>query len=67
LIELAKVKGIAIENTSTLSFNDGFYFLSKSKMTVNEQVSGQLLDIKISYKKENPIVNVWVLEANNQL
>lgn len=67
LIELAKIKGITIENNSSLSFSDGFYFLSKSKMTVNEQVSGQLLDIKISYKKENPIVNVWVLEANNQI
>ena len=67
LIELAKIKGIVVENTSTLSFNSGFYFLSTSKMTVNEQVSGQLLDIKISYQKDNPIVNVWVLEAISQL
>jgi len=67
LIELAKIKGVAIENTSSLSFNSGFYFLSKSKMKVDEQVSGQLLDIKISYQKDNPVVNVWVLEANNQL
>jgi hypothetical protein len=67
LIELAKIKGIAIENTSSLSFNDGAYFLSKSKMTVDEQVSGQLLDIKLSYQKDNPVVNVWVLENNNQL
>ena len=67
LIELAKIKGIAIENTSSLSFNDGAYFLSKSKMTVDEQVSGQLLDIRLSYQKDNPVVNVWVLENNNQL
>lgn len=65
LIELAKIKGVVIENTTTLSFNDGFYFLSKSKMTVSEQVSGQLLDIKISYQQGNPFVNVWVLETNN--
>jgi hypothetical protein len=62
LIELAKIKGIAIENTSALSFNNGTYFLSKSKMTVDEQVSGHLLDIKLSYQKDNPVVNVWVLE-----
>ena len=67
LIELAKIKGIEIEQASSLTFNNGYYFISHSKMTVDEQVSGQLLDIKLSYQQDRPIVNVWLLETKHPL
>ena len=65
LIELAKIKGIHIDHSNTLSFKNGYYFLSRTTMRVEEQqVSGQLIDIKLAYDNEFPIVNVWMLEPN---
>ncbi|OCQ19843.1 hypothetical protein A7985_18205 [Pseudoalteromonas luteoviolacea] len=64
LVELAKIKGIEISSQSTLVQNNGRYFLNHTHYTVQQTVSGQLLDIQIDYKDGLPNIYVWLLEGN---
>ncbi|MBQ4863930.1 hypothetical protein J8L98_19775 [Pseudoalteromonas sp. MMG013] len=63
LIELAKVKGVTVTSEVNIRFENGHYLLSEAQFSVNQVVSGDLIDIKVSYKNGKPIVYVWVLEV----
>ncbi|KAF7765153.1 hypothetical protein PCIT_a4477 [Pseudoalteromonas citrea] len=63
LIELAKVKGVEVLSGADIRYDDGHYYLSNSQFSVNQIVSGELIDIKVTYKNDIPMVYVWLLEV----
>ncbi|KAF7786881.1 hypothetical protein PRUB_a3688 [Pseudoalteromonas rubra] len=65
LIELAKNKGITIETQVEVTQHKGHYLLESSEFTINEHVSGELIDLKIQYKNDVPVIYVWLLEIIN--
>ncbi|RJE75509.1 hypothetical protein BGP78_16650 [Pseudoalteromonas sp. MSK9-3] len=63
LIELAKVKGVEVLSGVDIRYDNGHYYLSNSYFSVNQIVSGELIDIKVTYKNDLPMVYVWLLEV----
>ncbi|WP_125784164.1 hypothetical protein [Pseudoalteromonas rubra] len=66
LTEIAKNKGITIDAQVEIKHHQGQYLLTSSEFTINESVSGELVDLRIQYKNDIPVIYVWLLETTGK-
>ncbi|AZZ98693.1 hypothetical protein [Pseudoalteromonas sp. R3] len=66
LTEIAKNKGITVDAQVEVKHHQGRYLLTSSEFTINESVSGELVDLRIQYKNDIPVIYVWLLETTGK-
>jgi hypothetical protein len=62
LIELAKSKEIDITNELKVTFNNGWYSLSKTIETTSTTIRAKLMDLKITHENGQLTIYAWLLE-----
>lgn len=62
LVQLAKIKHVKIDNEFQLTFNNGWYTLSKSTESTSATVSGTLMDLKVVEEDKKLVIYAWLIE-----
>lgn len=62
LVQLAKIKHVNIDHEYQLTFNKGWYTLSKSTESTSATVSGTLMDLKVVEEDRRLVIYAWLIE-----